>query len=193
MRNKANWPVPITRRHRWPRPPVQPPLGTSVQNKANLPGAGRNGRGPAKLPMPAPRDQSVQNKANSCAGGKTGKYFVEKDLWRIEHAMDLEKTKPISGGAGGTRSAGRGPGGLYKQTQFGRGLLCETKPICPGRTGRGAGPGPERRPPAGISVQNEANSRPGPTRGIWNPPRHARHPAATTLTRGLLHVFWDRV
>jgi len=40
--------------------------------------------------------RNVRNKPNSAAAAGRGKYLVEKDLWRIEHAEGLRKTKPIS-------------------------------------------------------------------------------------------------
>ncbi len=85
-----------------------------------------------------------------CPSDRTGKYFAEKDLWRIEHAGDLGKTKPIRAPAAlGKDRQGwpcRGGTELYKQTQFapdrleeppgrdrkrGRGQTrtCKTKPI----------------------------------------------------------------
>ncbi len=125
--------------------------GPSAPNKANLgrPAAQTNpirGRAitpnKANLPPRASRTVAGAKRAKQSQfrrSGRTGKYLVEKELWRIEHAQDLRKTKPM----------------------------------CPGPTARGAGPGPEMPPPAATSVQNEANFRRGPTRCIWNPPPYA--------------------
>jgi hypothetical protein len=122
------------------------------------------------------RDESCETnpigRANSakqsqfCPSGRTGKYFVEKYLWRIEHAGDLGKTKPIRAPA----ALGKGRQGCPRRW---RDRVVQTKPICPGPTGRAAGPGPEMLPRTGTSVQNEANFRPGPTQSIWNTPRYA--------------------
>ena len=65
----------------------------------------RAGRGPivrneANLPVPAarrdrwPGDCAKQSQFRR--SGRTDKYLMEKELWRIEHARDLRKTKPIA-------------------------------------------------------------------------------------------------
>ena len=60
----------------------------------------------------------------------TGKYLVEKELWRIEHAKDLRKTKPISAGAPGMDEGRQGHPRRRRRAK-----ACETKPIfAPGPT-----------------------------------------------------------
>ncbi len=81
---------------------------------------------------------------------------------RLQGRGQSRETKPIPGRAGWGEAGGTGAWGVV-----------QTKPICPGPTGGGAGPRPRMPPPTGTSVQNEANFRPGPTRWIWNTPPYA--------------------
>jgi hypothetical protein len=79
---------------------------------------------------------------------KTGKYLVEKELWRIEHAEDIGKTKPIPGCAGwaGARATGD------------PGKMCETNPIFRLRIADLVQTHGDTRPSgcAGRNVQNKA-------------------------------------
>jgi len=86
--------------------------------------------------------------------GRTGKYLVQNELWRIEHARDLRKTKPIPAGTALGRDRPRCRGRRWER-------VVQTKPICPAPTPRGAGPRPEMGPPAETNVRNKANSPPG--------------------------------
>ncbi len=63
-----------------------PSVGVIVRNKANSRQLGRHGHG------------GCAKQSQFCGRGRMGKYLVEKELWRIEHAGGLGETKPISGG-----------------------------------------------------------------------------------------------
>jgi len=95
-----------------------PSLGPIAPNKANLPT--RQTGGPAAGTFVTGDKRAKQSQFRR--RGRTGKYFVEKELWRIEHAGGLGETKPIS--ARTALAEGRQVGRrcrtdeLYKQTQF---------------------------------------------------------------------------
>ncbi len=106
-------------------------------------------------PIHPTRGSIAPNKANFRHGVRRGKGLAGKELWLIEHPIDLGKTKPIArsgaprrcpagGGWDGARGT-RDEGQCAKRTQFGPDgawvavpgtcLSCETKPI-PGASER---------------------------------------------------------
>jgi hypothetical protein len=184
-----------------------------VRNEANLPGALQEGARAAKVAHAGAAGPRRVKQSQFRRSGRIGKYLVEKELWRIEHARDLRKTKPISSRR--TRTAGRWQGS-------GRNLSCKTKPICLGSAARGtAGTGCTNKanwprtdwkrrwagaPNAAAGGDKRAKRSqfpPGPTRGIWNPPPYAGHTRrtrephlfliATLSSCNLLVLVWGRV
>jgi hypothetical protein len=134
-----------------PIPPVgRGAEGERCKTKPNLGALGYLGAGRAG-PSPEP---IVQNKANL---GKPGQQNRQGRLC---------KTKPIRVPA----ALGEGRQGCPCRW---RDRVVQTKPICPGRTGRAAKRGPVVLPQTDTNVQNEANFRPGSTRRMWNMPPYA--------------------
>ena len=91
-----------------------------VRNKADSPGGAVVQTNPISGGWAAMGRAAAPNKANCAEAKRTGKYLVEKELWRIEHAGGLGETKPIF--TRGEGSVGRAPPYMWAQ-------LRQTNPV----------------------------------------------------------------
>ncbi len=129
------------------------PGGTGPQGRgARVQSAKQSQFGRSRARTPNLRRDDDAKQSQFRRANRTGKYFAEKDLWRIEHATDLGKTKPICPGSTAT-APGRG-----RNCCRGRAHACETKPIF----------GPGRRDGSGIRPRMPpAPGLPDPTPFVW--------------------------
>ena len=154
---RSQFPAEIQRTESW-QAGEDPPPAPIVRSEANVPRAGRHGRGPARSPMPLPLGENVQNEANPSRAQQRA-----STLWTKSYdTLDTQRASS-------------------KQSQFPRGQPCARAAKTASATGEpsmrnkansrpdsnGQAPATPPAPPMGPTVSNEANSRtngsgPGP-------------------------------